>query len=301
MKAKRLARLLRDQDAISWLDLEIRGYPENFNFSKLGSCYQYAAAGGRIDPTNDKYWPQSLPEIEAAVRAEEKALSSMGMPSSFNPSAENYVASGATLQVFYAYQSALNAQKQAYNQVSQLRASLKSCIHAYVMETYMSLELGDMVGSLFEEARTEVDAFVRTHVPRAAEQLASISDRLREGTRESLSSALNSCRRLLADSADSVFPPNEGTYSNSAGNDHEVGQDDYKNRILAFLDQSHQTSDTSAIVRAQMDDLAARLDAVYELSCKGVHADVTPQEARLAVIHTYLVLAEIARAAQSKS
>ncbi len=180
--------------------------PGEFQLFKAWKLLSICCSRWPIDPTNDKYWPQSLPEIEAAVRAEEKALSSMGMPSSFNPSAENYVASGATLQVFYAYQSALNAQKQAYNQVSQLRASLKSCIHAYVMETYMSLELGDMVGSLFEEARTEVDAFVRTHVPRAAEQLASISDRLREGTRESLSSALNSCRRLLADSARLCIP-----------------------------------------------------------------------------------------------
>ncbi|HCL3359828.1 TPA: hypothetical protein N2A54_000015 [Pseudomonas aeruginosa] len=46
MKAKRLSRLMRDPDAQNWLDLETRGYPDNFVFSELGTCLKYAAAGG---------------------------------------------------------------------------------------------------------------------------------------------------------------------------------------------------------------------------------------------------------------
>ena len=38
MKAKRLARLLRDQDALIWLGFEITGYPNNFDFKLLGTC-----------------------------------------------------------------------------------------------------------------------------------------------------------------------------------------------------------------------------------------------------------------------
>lgn len=41
--------------------------------------------------------------------------------------------------------------------------------------------------------------------------------------------------------------------------------------------------------------LAARLDAVYEKACKGVHNEVDNGEAQLTVIHTYLFLAEVAR------
>jgi hypothetical protein len=40
LRAKRLARLMRDTDAQGWLDLEMRGYPENFDFSTLGTCRQ---------------------------------------------------------------------------------------------------------------------------------------------------------------------------------------------------------------------------------------------------------------------
>ena len=48
MKAKRLARLMRDFDAQLWLDSETRGYPDGYNSSKLGTCQKYAVSGGRV-------------------------------------------------------------------------------------------------------------------------------------------------------------------------------------------------------------------------------------------------------------
>ena len=56
MKAKRLARLMRDADAQVWLDLETRGYPDKFNFTELGNCRQYAKRGGRLTRTTSIIW-----------------------------------------------------------------------------------------------------------------------------------------------------------------------------------------------------------------------------------------------------
>lgn len=67
MKAKRLARLMRDSDAQFWLDLETKGYPDNFSFKELGSCIKYATSGGRIDIKTSQYYLQSLPSIEAML------------------------------------------------------------------------------------------------------------------------------------------------------------------------------------------------------------------------------------------
>src|SRR5258708_17352236 len=73
MRAKRLARLLRDQDAQTWIDLEIKGYPNDFNCEVLGNCRRYAVEGGRMTP-DGKYYLQSLPGIEANCRAQETTL-----------------------------------------------------------------------------------------------------------------------------------------------------------------------------------------------------------------------------------
>jgi hypothetical protein len=59
---------------------------------------------------------------------------------------------------------------------------------------------------------------------------------------------------------------------------------------------SRLRSDSShAILEASLEHIAARLDAVYEKACKAVHAEITQQEARLTVIETYLLVAEVAR------
>jgi len=79
MKAKKLARLMRDADAQKWLDLETRGYPGGFWFGDLGSCERYAQQSGRIS-ADGNYWPQSRPEIEAAVASEREALSAFRVP-----------------------------------------------------------------------------------------------------------------------------------------------------------------------------------------------------------------------------
>jgi hypothetical protein len=300
MKAKRLARLLRDRDAQAWLDYEIKGYPKHFNFETIGSCRKYAIAGGKLDDKENKYWAQSLPELEARMKAEQHALNSMGMPRDFSPGVEDYVASGATINLLNSIWGHIEAQKNSYKQSATLFCSMKSALHAYVIDSYLALQLGDTVESIFETARSNVDTFIRAYVPKAAEQIVSMNERLKENDAESRASALTSCRRLFLSLADAVFPVREVNYIDSKGKSRIVGREQYKNRLLAFLDEKAVGGYQLSILESEIDHFAARLDTVYELSCKGVHANVTIDEARLAVIHTYLFIAEIARLVSQK-
>lgn len=77
MKAKRLARLMRDSDAQVCLNLETKSYPEKFSFSELGTCLKYAESSGRIDTINSTYRLKSLPELEANTESEEAQLASL--------------------------------------------------------------------------------------------------------------------------------------------------------------------------------------------------------------------------------
>jgi len=298
MKAKRLARLLRDQDAQTWLDYEIKGYPDNFEFETLGSCQKYTISGGRLDDKACKYWKQSLPELEAKMMADQHALDSIGTPRDFSPSVENYCASGATISVLNSIWQQIEFQKNSYKQSATLFSSMKSALHAYVTDSYLALELGDTVESLFESARSKVDNFIRAYAPKAAEQIVSMNERLKDNDPESRASALTSCRRLFLTIADVVFPAQQENYIDSKGKSRAVGNEQYKNRLIAFLDKKSISDDQFSILETEIDHLAARLDKLYELSCKGVHASVGIDEARLVVIHTYLFVVEIARVAE---
>ncbi len=293
LQAKRLARLIRDTDAQTWLDLEIAGYKEGFNVTTLGNCLRYARAAGRI--TKDgKYYLTSLPRLEAACAADRQRVEG-AIPKAPTGTAENYLVAAATTKMLDDQIAALNAIKETYLKNIELLSSLKAAIHAYVTDTLIALEFGDVAESIFDALRQDVDTFVRSHCPQAAEKLLAIAERMAERTSEAYAEALTSCRRLLMTVADSVFPASDRDWADASGKPRKVGTENYKNRLLAFI-ESRLTSDGSrAILENELEHLCSRLDALYEKVCKGVHAEVSVEEARLAIIEAYIFVGEIAR------
>lgn len=294
MKAKRLARLMRDSDAQIWLDLETRGYPENFVFSELGSCQKYAVSGGRIDFKTSKYWPQGLPELEANTESEEAVIASLRNSKALTTKATNFIEKSATEQLMVTQLRIQTNQKKKYASTKALYSSMKSAIHNYATDTYLAVELGDVAQDIFDGARNLVDTFVRSHCPKSAEKLIAINERMADGTEESRSAALTSCRRLLMDIADSVFPARADEWEDRNGKKRKVGIEQYKNRLLAYLADLGGSGGTYTLLESELEHLASRLDIIYEKTCKGVHIDVTHEEARLSVIHTYLFVGEVA-------
>ena len=187
-----------------------------------------------------------------------------------------------------------NRQKKNYASSKSLYSSMKAAIHNYATDTYLAVELGDVAEDIFEGARNLVDSFIRSHCPKAAEKVIAINERMNDRNPESLSAALTSCRRLLMDVADSVFPPREEDWKDRKGRARKVGGEQYKNRLLAFLSDLSESEGSYSLLESELEHLAARLDIIYEKSCKGVHVDVTLDEAKLSVIHTYLFLGEVA-------
>lgn len=294
MRANRLARLMRDSDAQKWLDLETRGYPAEFNFSELGSCVKYAAAGGRLDLKSSKYYPQSLPEIEANAESDEATLASLQTARSPTTKVKDFLEQRATEALMATQLKLQTQQKKNYASSKSLYSSMKSAIHGYATDTYLAVELGDAAQEIFASARDRVDTFIRSHCPKAAERIVAINEQMSNGSTESLSAALGSCRRLLMDVADSVFPPRNEAWTDRQGKPRQVGADQYKNRLLAYLSEHRSSEGGFALSESELNHLAARLDAIYDKACKGVHADVAIDEARLAVIHTYLFVGEVA-------
>jgi len=297
LQAKRLARLLRDSDAQTWLDLEISGYKEGFDAKTLGNCLRYAQAAGRVSK-DGKYYLTSLPRLEAACDADRQRVEN-ATPKASTGTAENFVVANATIKMLHSQIAALNSVKEAYLNNVELFSSLKAALHGYVTDTLIAIEFGNVAESIFDALRQDVDTFVRSHCPKAAEKLIAIAERMAEGTSEAFAEALTSCRRLLMTVADSVFPPADEDWLDGSGKPHKVGADNYKNRLLAFIETRLKSDSSWAMLENELEHLCSRLDAVYEKTCKGVHADVSVEEARLAIIEGYIFVGEIARLQKS--
>ncbi|WP_201581656.1 AbiTii domain-containing protein [Psychrobacter glacincola] len=293
MKSKRLARLMRDTDAQTWLDLETRGYPKSFDFKSLGNCLKYAVSSGRANMQAATYYTQSLSTLEANAESDGILMNSFKLSTESTTKVNDFLEQRATEALLTTQHNLKLQYKTNYANSKSLLSSMKSAIHSYVTDTYLAIELGDIAQDIFESAREQVDAFIRSNCPKGAEKVLAINERMQDGTAESLSGALTSCRRLLMDVADSVFPAQE-EWKDRQGKVRIVGTEQYKNRLLAYLSELSTSKGSFALLESELEHLASRLDVVYEKTCKGVHVDVTIEEARLTVIHTYLFLGELA-------
>jgi hypothetical protein len=292
MLAQRVARLMRDQDAQTWLDYEQRGYPASVD--NLGSCSEYAY---RFGEGNTVVLRTSLPQLEAQKHAAKAVLDKVQAPTVTAP-VENYLEAGATQQVMTSMTKVLAAARDAYVNSSNTYSTMRGCLHRWATDTLIALELGSAAEEIFDAARSETDTFIRSFAPKAAEQLLAVNERMKERKPEALSQALTSCRRLLTTIADVVFPARSEPWLDGSGRPRPVGQEQYVNRLLAFLERSISSKGTRAINLAQINDLSARLDALSDKASKGVHVEVSDGEARLLVIQTYLFIAEVARYAE---
>lgn len=293
MRAQRLARLLRDAYAQTWLDYETRGYPEGISLSnELGPCAKYAY---RVR-ANKEIYRDSLPKLEANVKAAEIILGKAQVPT-INATADDYVASGATQLIIKHLAAQVKTHQSTYTAAVTQLARMRSHLYRYAVDTLVSLEFGDVAEDIFQTARNHADEFVRRIAPKAAEQLLEAQERMIDGSPEALSAAMTSCRRVLCTVADAVFPSSNTPHVDASGQQRRVGPDEYKNRLLAYVETRVTSQGSTAVVDAQISHLGARLDAVYAKACKGVHDDVTLAEARLVLIQTYLFLAEIGRLA----
>ena len=297
LKAKRLARLLRDNDAQRWLNYELSGYPDGLTFAEFGSCLKYA--NQRRDKDN-KYWTESLPAIEARIKSSELALAGYKFPANLSPSLNSPSQwAGTQLQsamgsIVMSFNLSVNAIRDSITSSTQLFSALTASVHSFATDANIALAFGGTAQEIFEAARLDVDTFIRLKCPKAAEQLLAAYERIQSGGAEECAQALVSCRRVLLTVADAVFPSRSEVYRDRRGIDRKVGSEEYKNRLLAYLD-SRVDSPTVEFAVSDLEHVAARLDVAYENTCKGVHADVSPQEARLTLISTYLILAEVAR------
>jgi hypothetical protein len=165
-------------------------------------------------------------------------------------------------------------------------------IYFYLCRCETELALGGIAANVFDRHRQRVDALLAVVAPDVLEQMTAAHRRAVEGDREARTHALTSCRRALKAVADLVFPAQAEAFVGKDGTERLVGEDQYKNRLLAFLEgAAHQTA--ADVVTSTLEDFVKRIDALNSLDGKGVHAEVEQQEVDLCVTQTYLLAGEV--------
>lgn len=165
---------------------------------------------------------------------------------------------------------------------------VKSRAFKYATDLYNKYKFSDTPQTVIDVLKGEVDDKLLDLDPTLAEKLMLMFKSVSSNNQEELSQSLTTCRRFIESLADVLYPATDEKI-----NGRSLGQQNYINRIWAFMDKSIASTSNKEMAKAHVDYLGVWLQRTHKISNKGVHTDVSKLEATKAVLHIYLILADI--------
>lgn len=229
-----------------------------------------------------------LADLEETIDAQKIRLSAAADPnvsiSSSNPHQfVNYPQGNAMERT-----AIVNSIRENQNTIQKIKGNL----YNYILTIYNKLMYGNIVEDTFTKSRLLVNEKLASICPKTIEKFVAVYNNMDSDNPEDWANAVHSCRRILLDLADALYPPKENPIIVN-GKSIKVGQDQYINRLVQFIDSKKGSKTYSQIIGADLASIGERIDAIYNASNKGTHVDVQKDEASRYIIHTYLLISDI--------
>lgn len=294
LKCLRLCRLMGDEDGILLFSYESSGYPSSPN--GMGKdAWRISNIAGRRYLTKDKddketehAKTQLIAELEELIESQKISLSSTNDPnvsiSSANPS-----------QYVYAPQGNASARRSIVFSITEAQKWIQKItgnLYNYILNIYNKLVYGNIIEDGFTQARLAVNDKLSTVCPEAIGKFVSVYENMDSNNPEDWANAVHSCRRILLDLANALYPPKDEPIEVN-GKKIKIGNEQYINRLIQFISSKSNSKTYNDVVGSDLDGIGRRLDATNNAVCKGTHTEITKEEATRYIIHTYLLISDI--------
>ena len=300
LKTSRLARLLNEFDVQKIMEYEAGGYlstptgvpPEVWRLG-VGAGRKFEIHDPKTNTSNPYIYIESISELEEQLHIAEASLAAARDPdvaiSSANPNQYVWSRAGNFME--------RNTIRESVTQATKRLASRRTLIYQYALRKHYELKFSGIADDVFGRIRERVDGKIGRIIPDAVQRLSAIYENLRSENPENWSNAVHSCRRILEDLADALFPPTdqERTIQIEDKPRHiKLGKDHYINRIIAFVQDRSSSGRFQDLVGSHLAFLGDRLDSVFQAAQKGSHDTIiSREEADRYVVYTYLLVGDI--------
>jgi hypothetical protein len=319
-KAIRIARLRNDWEALWWLEMEMlpshareeakrrlaaeilphlkKGEAEKMVERVLNLFIEERTVTalqdiGSLKKGKQGVLTESVSEIEGFIEHLHRAAGQLTVPAGLHPVDTYHLNEKLTTEKL--------TLGLTIRQREAVLDTIRHRVHEYLSVTEKQLLFGSVNADIFERNRRYVDARLAKVAPEVGEQFASAYKRLSsdEGS-EAFSHALTSCRRALKSLADRVYPARDPIQT-SDGKLRDLSDDKFVNRLWQYISENIGSKTARSVTLAQLEDLGKRLDTLHDMTCKGVHADISQFDANQCVIQTYLLIGDILRLSEGDS
>jgi len=303
LKASRLARLLNDFDYQRIFTYESSGYPSTPNginqeiwklCQKAKRTYKEKITKDKVETEVERAKITSVGTAEIEMESLKENLRVAYDPnvsiSSANP--DQYVTAGITSN-----STERRKLRERIQELSKLLDERRGFLYEYVSNKNYELKYSKITSDIFSRIRGNVDIKIGSLIPLSVQKFSSVYENLTSDNTEDWSNAVHSCRRILQDTADVIYPAREDKTIILNGGKPKViklGVDNYINRLIAYVEENTDSKRFEEIVGSHMKYLGERLDAIFQAAQKGSHDIISSrEEADRYVIYTYLVIGDI--------
>lgn len=281
LRASRIARLMGDTDHMLIFQYEASGYPLEFNkYSK--EVWRLVRKAGRVIKRKSEDKPDGFAESAPSISLGEMLLD---------------------VKVCQDKLAAPGTQVERKNRLVELKKEIaklekrKMFIYNYVVSVYYEIKFSSVAFDVFDRTRERVDGGIGELIPNAVRKFTAVYENLASSNSEDWSNAVHSCRRILQETADVLYPATEDKVIKHSGKKDlviKLGPDNYINRLMAYVEENSSSKRFEEIVGSHLKYLGERLDAIFQAAQKGSHAEIASQdEADRYVVYTYLVVGDI--------
>lgn len=305
LQCLRIARLLNDSDSIIWLQYEYGGYPRTSEGRLTAVGRDVAIAHGRQYNEKEKSYifTELVAELEAQLSSNQTALGN------FTTNGVSVAGEHASIAMYRLTEAVGNSTGNLLKRIelSQKRLSiLKGQYYDYALKKHIELSFGSVATDVFTEYRGSVDNGFSALSKDTLLKLQAIEDTFGSNNPEHYSQALTTCRRLFESTANELFVrwlPNytDVKYKTKSGKEIDVSGDHYKNKLSAVIEVLEDKTTKNSIVGSNIMYLLDWIDNLMSLQSKGVHHDISRQDAARCIIQTYICLGDILNLQQNKT
>jgi hypothetical protein len=174
--------------------------------------------------------------------------------------------------------------------VHTIKERIKTRCLNYAIRIERQLQAQSKSESFLQECYTEVNNYFKAYSEEVYTKLQKAAQLVDSNETEDYSLLLTQVRRAIKGAADYFYPPKTEPIICSDGKERSLGDEQYLNRLQEFLTTTFQKSSSRDLLRTEFEYLAVFARRLNEVASKGVHADVTAQEAKQGLIGLYLFL-----------
>jgi len=181
-----------------------------------------------------------------------------------------------------------------------IKQRIKTRCLNYAIRVERQLQAQSKSQSFLQQIQNEVNNYFKAHSEDVYTKLQKAAQLVDSNDSEDYSLLLTQVRRAIKASADFLYPPITELIKCSDGKERILGDDQYLNRLQEFLMTSFPESTSRDLVRAELEHLDTLARRLNEIASKGVHADVSPQEAKQGLLGLYMFLYNVVVKLQNK-